>query len=118
MHTVPLERKMILLSVLAALTLFAGTLFASTPKASASLGECPANSVCIWSLSGWTGTFVHWPASSTGCHAHENVPTFRSGYDNTSYKVLFGTAGVIPPGEAFYATAGEPSYSGYICWPD
>jgi hypothetical protein len=116
MHAFSLERK-IFLSALVALALFAGALFASTPKASASLSQCSANSVCIWQLSGWTGEFSRWPASSEGCHNHIFISTFRSGYNNTSLKVRFGTAGVIPPGEAFYATAGEPSYSGEICWP-
>lgn len=116
MHAVPFERK-VLLGVLATLALFACALFANAPKASASLSQCPANSVCIWELSGWTGNFSQWSASNTGCHNHVFMPSFRSGYNNTSYKVRFGTAGVIPPGEAFYATAGEPSYTGEICWP-
>lgn len=116
MHAVTLERK-IFLGVLTALALFAGALFASAPKASASLSQCPENSVCIWELSGWTGEISHWPASNEGCHNHVSIPFFRSGYNNTSLKVRFGTAGVRAPGVAFYATAGEPSYSGEICWP-
>lgn len=115
MYTAPLRK--LFLGALAALVLITCVLLADTPKASASLSQCPANSVCIWELSGWTGEFSHWAASETGCHNHSKFLSFRSGYNNTSVKVRFGSAGVIPPGEAFYRTAGEPSITGEVCWP-
>jgi hypothetical protein len=103
-------------SALVTLALLTGALLVAAPKASASMGQCPENSVCIWSKSGWTGDFTSWPASQTGCHNHESIPSLRSGWNRTGYNVYFGWEGPIPPGEAFYLTAGEPSITGNVCW--
>ena len=115
MHSVAITQKAFV-GALVALALFAGCLLISTPKASASMGECAENHVCIWSTSGWTGSFSQWAASESGCHNHIAIPTFRSLWNRTGKNVHFGTGGTIPPGEAVSETAGEPSYEGEVCW--
>jgi Peptidase inhibitor family I36 len=115
MYSVSIARRTSL-SALVALALFAGALFAGAPKASASMSQCPSNSVCIWSGSDFSGEFSHWPASESGCHNHSSFLAFRSGWNNTGKSVNFGDAGSIPSGESFYVTGGEPSYTGEICW--
>jgi hypothetical protein len=109
-------RQKALLGTLVALALLAGYLLLSAPKTSASMSQCPENSVCIWQNSGWTGEFSHWSASESGCHNHVKIPTFRSGWNRTNKNVIFGTRGSVPPGEAFSKTAGEPSIEGEVCW--
>jgi peptidase inhibitor family I36 len=116
MHTLSVERK-VLLGALAALALFAGALFASTPKASASLSQCPENAVCVWQNNDFTGEFSWWPASNEGCHNHASNPQLRSGWNRTSLKVRWGGSGLPGvPGELWQLLSGN-SITGEICWP-
>lgn len=103
-----------LLGALAVLALFAGALFVSAPKASASISECPSHSVCIWSGANFTGNFSHWAETNNGCKSHVENPKFKSGWNNTNLKVKFGTFGSTPPGESF--TTGGLAWEGEICW--
>lgn len=114
MHTLPVARKMIL-SALVALALLAGALFVAAPKASASLSQCPYNSMCIWSNPAYEGQFSWWPASDTGCHDHANNPTIRSAFNrmNTYTARIGGWGNLAPLTGAFYP---EPVF-GKICWP-
>jgi hypothetical protein len=114
MHTIPVARKAFL-SALVALALLAGALFVATPKASAGLGQCPANAVCIWQNSDATGNFSWWPASNTGCHDHINNPRIRTAFNNTAnYRVRVGGAATIDPGVVY---VNESGITGQICWP-
>jgi type I restriction enzyme S subunit len=81
------EMAQVFVGALITLVLLAGALLAAAPKASASMSQCPANSVCVWSGSGWTGTFTSWPASSGGCHNHAGIPSIRSGWNRISNNV-------------------------------
>lgn len=103
-----------LLTVLAVLTLLAGALFLAAPKASASMGQCPSNSVCIWSGANFTGNFSHWAETNNGCKSHVENPKFKSGWNNTNLKVKFGTFGSTPPGESFWTNG--LAWEGEICW--
>lgn len=113
MQNVSLARRTFL-SALAALTLFAGALFVAAPKASASMGECASNHVCIWSGTNFSGTFSQWSVSENGCHNHIFNPKFKSGWNNTSLGVHFGNFGATPAGESF--TTGGLAFEGEICW--
>lgn len=116
MHTLSVDRK-ILLSVLIALALLVGALFAATPKASASLSQCSAGTVCVWENNNFTGNFSQWPASSEGCHSHEGNPQLRSGWNRTNLKVRWGGSGLPgAPGEEWQLLSGNP-ITGEICWP-
>lgn len=112
MHTVPVTRN-IFLSALVALALFAGGLFASTQKASASLSECTLHEVCIWSESNYKGKFAHTKGEEPGCYTLVNANPFKSGWNRSNHNVTFGTAGLIVPGEEF-STNGS-AFSGEIC---
>ena len=92
---------------------------ASDPEAiseirSASESQCPANAVCAWSGANYTGGFSWWPANDTGCKAHAQIPTVRSGKNNTGYWVRFGGQVTLPPATSF---ASGYSVAGQICWP-
>jgi hypothetical protein len=115
MHTVSVSRRT-LLSALAALALLAGVLLADTPKASAAMSDCPANSVCAWVANDYTGAWSAWAASDTGCHGHADKPDLRSFYNNTSNKtVQLGGAGNLLPGWAVTNPSGGP-VTGDLCW--
>ena len=104
------------LGALAALTLFAAALLAHTPQASASKGECPSNSVCVWSSVNFTGNFTHWSEINTGCHSHVGNPEIRSGWNNTFRFVRFGGRFTKASGQFFENVGGEGPITGEICW--
>lgn len=81
---------------------------------SASLSQCPANAVCAWSGTNYTGDFSWWAAGDTGCKAHAGNPTIRSGVNNTGFWVRFGGGPTLPPATSFFSGY---SIVGLICWP-
>jgi hypothetical protein len=104
------------LSALVAAAPLAGALFITTPKASAGLGQCPENAVCVWQFSDATGDFSWWPASDTGCHAHANNPNIRAAWNRTANAwVNVGGAQTIAPNVVY--SRENPPITGQICWP-
>jgi peptidase inhibitor family I36 len=114
MRTATVTQK-VSLSALVALMLLAGALLIATPKASASLSECPANSVCIWKNSNFTGPISIWSGEETGCHVHGANPEIRSGDNRSSHKVQFGGQIELESGLAFEKPGGN-AITGQICW--
>jgi hypothetical protein len=114
MHDISVVRRTALCA-LAALTLFAGTLFVAAPRASAALGDCPANSMCAWVANDYDGAFSAWSASDTGCHDHTDKPDLRSFYNNTSNKTLqlVGWGVTFSPG---WGGTNAGDYAGALCW--
>jgi hypothetical protein len=98
MHANPVARKLFL-SALAALALLAGALFVATPTASANLGQCSENTVCLWANEDYTGNFSFWAASDRGCHNHEGNPSLKSVWNRTSNTIEIPGRGFrIAPG--------------------
>ena len=113
MHHIVISRRTSL-GALAALSLLIGALFATAPKASADLSQCPANAVCVWENSNYTGNFSQWAASDRGCHDHYFNPNLRSAYNRTGFSVQMGGWGNIPSGQTWSVTGGV--VTGQICW--
>jgi hypothetical protein len=105
-----------LLGALVALTLLASVLLVAAPKASASKGECPSNSVCVWSAVNFNGTISHWSEFSLGCHSHASNPEIRSGWNNSNFFVRFGGRFTKGPHTFFENVGGEGPITGEICW--
>lgn len=116
MSTVLAARKAAL-GALAALALLAGAMFIGpTPKASASIGQCPeAVVICVWSQTNYEGNFSYWSAAEWGCHTHELNPNIRSVWNRTGLKVVLGGRGYSEPHERKPI---EPAVTGLICWPE
>jgi Peptidase inhibitor family I36 len=114
MHTIPVARK-VALSALVAIALLAGAMFVATPKASAGLEQCSANTVCVWEGNDFDGNFSWWARSNTGCHNHEGNPNIRSAWNRTDYRVRLGGWGEIADDIAI--GLGSGSITGQICWP-
>lgn len=115
MHAVPVYARKGFLAALVALALLAGALFVATPKASANISQCSANTACAWSNGGWEGQFSWWPLNS-GCHFHENNPSIRSIYNRTTRIIeVPGRGLLIFPGEAITLNSGVNSITGQIC---
>jgi hypothetical protein len=114
MQNVSVARKT-LLSALVALMLLAGAWAIATPKASASMSECPANSVCIWQNSNFSGALSIWSGEETGCHTHEANPNIRSGENRSKHAVRFGGVIELEPGLWFEKSGGN-AITGEICW--
>jgi hypothetical protein len=114
MRTATVTRK-VSLSALVALMLLAGALLIAIPKASASMSECPANSVCIWQNSNFSGALSIWSGEETGCHTHGANPNIRSGENRSSHKVRFGGVIELEPGLWFEKSGGN-AITGEICW--
>lgn len=121
MHNVAAVRtiavRTIFLSALAALTLFAGALFLAAPKASASLSQCPENSVCVWAARSFEGKFWSWSASETGCHNHEGISEIRSIFNKTGYNVEVVGRFILHSGVGVSLNSGEGPIESAICWP-
>jgi len=114
MHNASVARNA-LLSALAALALLAGALLIAAPKASASMSQCSAGTVCAWENSNFTGNFSQWSASETGCHNHAGNPKIRSGWNRTGVTVRYG--GVIELGSGlWFEKPGGNAITGEICW--
>jgi hypothetical protein len=114
MQNVSLVRRTVL-GALAALALLACALFVAAPKASASLSQCSAGTVCAWENSNFTGNFSQWSASETGCHNHAGNPKIRSGWNRTGVTVRYGGVIELGPGLAFEKPTGN-AITGEICW--
>jgi Peptidase inhibitor family I36 len=114
MRTATVTRK-VSVSALVALALLAGALLIATPKASASMSECPSGAVCIWKNSNFTGPLSIWAASETGCHTHEANPEIRSGYNRSGHNVQFGGQIELESGLWFEKPGGN-AITGQICW--
>ena len=115
MYDISVARK-ISLSALVALILLVGALFVAAPKASAGLGQCPYNAMCIWSQPQYQGQFSWWPAHDTGCHNHANNPNIRSAFNNMiSYTARVGGFAILGPltGHGYY----PQNVTGLVCWP-
>jgi Peptidase inhibitor family I36 len=112
--SVLLERKT-LLAALAALALVASALFIAASQASASLGQCLENQVCVWQTKNFEGKFSHWSGSETGCKAHLENLEIRSGWNNTGFNVRFGGKFTLGGGGKFELGSGEV-ITGQICW--
>lgn len=103
------------LCALAALTLLVGAMSVATPKASASLSQCPANAVCVWEGRNYDGNFSWWPAWDTGCHNHAFNPNLRSIWNNSNvWWVGFGSVAI--GGNVQYSLP-SGSVTTPICWP-
>jgi hypothetical protein len=104
------------LAAVAVLALLASALFIAAPTASASLSQCPENSVCVWQTKNFEGKFSHWSGSETGCKAHLDNPEIRSGWNRTGFNVRFGGKFTLGPNATFQLGTGEV-LTGEICWP-
>lgn len=79
-----------------------------------SMGECQQGYMCIWVGPYFTDHMSAWPGSNTGCHNHENYPSFHSAWNRTGYTVRIPGWKSLASGEsAYYAPAAESA----VCWP-
>lgn len=112
MHAVPIARKA-LLSALAALLLLAGALLAAAPKASASLAQCSANTVCAWSQTDFGGDFSYWGGGDRGCHSHNQI-NVKAIWNRSGWTVTVPGRGIslLPGAQATF----DQAITGDICW--
>ena len=111
MQSVPVARKTVL-SALAALALLAGVLLATATKASASLAQCSANTVCVWSQTDYGGDFSYWGGGDTGCHDHAGIAV-KAIWNRTGSSVSIPGRG-ITIGSGGQATF-DQAVTGVIC---
>jgi Peptidase inhibitor family I36 len=108
--------RTVFVSALAALTLLACALFVAAPKASASISECPENSVCVWAARNYEGQFSYWAASEKGCHNHANNKEIRSIANWTGHKVEVVGRFILEPDIGVSLNPGEGPITTAICW--
>ncbi len=101
MYTAPVYARKGFLTALVALTVLAGALFVSTPKAFAGFESCASTMVCLYSNQNGEGEIRVFNGEDVGCKTLSGINP-RSIFNNTGNKFVLipGRGFIVGPGFA------------------